>query len=130
MQLKTVKLLEMCSMPVGTLFCPKSELRDGDVTGFSMLTAAYPENRDFRYAGILNEAIHDTRWAMFDDDDEFLVLVLDDDRFNGDDSLYDITDEETISDGFGSTWSKTCPRCKGRTMDVVRPGEVQCVNCG
>ena len=36
----------------------------------------------------------------------------------------------TISDGFGSTWSKTCPMCGKETMEIVRPGKVQCANCG
>jgi len=38
--------------------------------------------------------------------------------------------KETISDGFGSEWSITCPMCKQDTMHVVRPGKVQCGNCG
>ena len=38
--------------------------------------------------------------------------------------------EEVISDGFGSSWSRTCPTCKQKTMEIVRPGKVQCCNCG
>ena len=38
--------------------------------------------------------------------------------------------DQTISDGFGSTWSKKCPMCGKDTMEVVRPGKVQCANCG
>ena len=37
---------------------------------------------------------------------------------------------KTISDGFGSEWSITCPMCKQDTMHIVRPGKVQCRNCG
>ena len=37
---------------------------------------------------------------------------------------------DTISDGFGSTWSSWCPECGKKTMQVVRPGSVQCGNCG
>jgi hypothetical protein len=35
-----------------------------------------------------------------------------------------------ISDGFGSTWSKTCPTCGLGTMRINRPGEAQCDYCG
>jgi hypothetical protein len=38
--------------------------------------------------------------------------------------------EETIEDGFGSRWSKTCPMCGLGTMHVNRPGEAQCDFCG
>jgi len=31
----------------------------------------------------------------------------------------------TVSDGFGSTWPATCPRC-GAPMQVVRPGDCRC----
>ena len=34
-----------------------------------------------------------------------------------------------ITDGFGSTWSKKCPSCGKNTMQVVRPGKVQCKKC-
>ena len=34
-----------------------------------------------------------------------------------------------IEDGFGSTWSIQCPECKNETMQVVRPGKVQCSKC-
>lgn len=36
---------------------------------------------------------------------------------------------DTITDGFGSEWSAVCPTCKQKTMEVVRPGKVQCTNC-
>lgn len=39
-------------------------------------------------------------------------------------------DPDTISDGFGLTCSVVCPQCGKRTMEVVRPGKVQCSNCG
>lgn len=35
-----------------------------------------------------------------------------------------------ISDGFGSEWSQLCPECDMLTMQVVRPGKVQCAICG
>jgi hypothetical protein len=35
-----------------------------------------------------------------------------------------------IEDGFGNVWYKRCPRCQRETMVVVRPGSVQCSNCG
>jgi len=37
---------------------------------------------------------------------------------------------ETIEDGFGSVWSRKCPECRRMSMEVVRPGKVQCVYCG
>ena len=39
-------------------------------------------------------------------------------------------DEETIEDGFGNAWSAYCPDCGQKTVSVVRPGKVQCSNCG
>ena len=39
-------------------------------------------------------------------------------------------DDDTISDGFGSAWSAWCPSCGEKTMEIVRPGKVQCGNCG
>ena len=36
----------------------------------------------------------------------------------------------TISDGFGSEWSIICPECGRDTMQVVRPGNAQCSECG
>jgi hypothetical protein len=38
--------------------------------------------------------------------------------------------EPTIEDGFGSVWSQKCPECGHLSMEVVRPGKVQCGNCG
>ena len=38
--------------------------------------------------------------------------------------------DEEISDGLGSVWSAYCPVCKEKSMSVVRPGKVQCENCG
>lgn len=35
-----------------------------------------------------------------------------------------------ISDGMGNEWSKTCAMCGKDTMEVVRPGKVQCSKCG
>jgi hypothetical protein len=37
---------------------------------------------------------------------------------------------DLIEDGFGNTWSIVCDVCGKRTMQVVRPGMVQCPNCG
>ena len=38
--------------------------------------------------------------------------------------------DEEISEGLGSVWSAYCPKCKEKSMSVVRPGKVQCDNCG
>jgi ribosomal protein S27AE len=35
-----------------------------------------------------------------------------------------------ITDNHGSYWSKTCPQCGQDTMEVIRPGKVQCGRCG
>lgn len=37
--------------------------------------------------------------------------------------------EETISDGFGSSWSAYCPTCGRKSMHIIRPGKVQCAHC-
>lgn len=42
-----------------------------------------------------------------------------------DPARYDSHDEQ-IGDGFGNVWSKTCPECGQDTLEVVRPGKVQC----
>ena len=34
-----------------------------------------------------------------------------------------------IEDGFGSVWSVVCPTCNNESMEVVRPGKVQCRKC-
>lgn len=36
---------------------------------------------------------------------------------------------QTIEDGFGNTWENICHRCGGE-LSVVRPGKVQCNDCG
>jgi hypothetical protein len=38
--------------------------------------------------------------------------------------------KDMVKDGFVSSWSKRCPMRGGETMEVVRPGKVQCANCG
>lgn len=42
----------------------------------------------------------------------------------------DLKSEETVTDGFGRTWSKKCPTCGKDEVFVVRPGKVKCGNCG
>ena len=37
--------------------------------------------------------------------------------------------KNTIEDGFGSSWSKTCCNCGKDAIHIVRPGKVQCGNC-
>jgi hypothetical protein len=39
-------------------------------------------------------------------------------------------DSNIIEDGFGSAWSAYCAMCGKKTMEIVRPGKVQCSNCG
>lgn len=38
--------------------------------------------------------------------------------------------KDIIEDGFGSAWSIVCPTCRRRSMQIVRPGKVQCGHCG
>lgn len=37
---------------------------------------------------------------------------------------------QTITDGCGSFWSKKCLSCGRDSMQVMRPGKVQCEFCG
>jgi len=37
-------------------------------------------------------------------------------------------DRLIVSDGY-QMWNKTCPICLENTIQVVRPGKVQCINC-
>lgn len=39
-------------------------------------------------------------------------------------------DDDTLEDGFGSVWSAWCPVCHNKSISVVRPGKVQCDECG
>lgn len=34
----------------------------------------------------------------------------------------------TLEDGYGNAWSKQCPVCDQLSMEIVRPGSVQCGN--
>lgn len=38
-------------------------------------------------------------------------------------------DNKILFNGFGGSWSITCPECKKDTMQIVRPGKVQCSHC-
>ena len=48
-----------------------------------------------------------------------------------DNLIWELLDEvdKWITDGFGNTWSSTCLKCGKKTMEIVRPGKVQCSNC-
>ena len=39
-------------------------------------------------------------------------------------------DIEYLDDGFGNCFSPYCPECRRKTMQIIRPGKVQCGNCG
>lgn len=44
---------------------------------------------------------------------------------------YEVLDNpDTIEDGYGNSWNITCNNCKKDTMEVLKPGKVQCSNCG
>lgn len=36
--------------------------------------------------------------------------------------------EDILEDGCGNAWLRECPVCKERSMEIVRPGSVQCGN--
>ena len=42
----------------------------------------------------------------------------------------DPADDDIIEDGFGMSVSAWCPECGQKSMCIVRPGKVQCDNCG
>ena len=74
------------------------------------------------------------RWILINDNNNTIELGKESTIFeapsNG--SFEDDTeraDEDIIEDGFGSAWSIICPKCKERSMSVVRPSQVQCDNC-
>ena len=39
-----------------------------------------------------------------------------------------ISKDPVLEDGHGSAWSKRCPVCEELSMQIVRPGSVQCGN--
>lgn len=41
-----------------------------------------------------------------------------------------LNNPNTIEDGYGNSWDKKCCSCKKDTMQVVKPGKVQCCKCG
>jgi hypothetical protein len=45
-------------------------------------------------------------------------------------SIVDVDHGKTIEDGFGSAWGGRCLECGRLSMQVVRPGKVQCGWCG
>jgi len=59
--------------------------------------------------------------------DEFAIFEAPENGYI--DSDEERIDDDTIEDGFGNVWSIICPICHKRTMEVVRPGKVQCTNC-
>ena len=44
--------------------------------------------------------------------------------------ISDVKDIYYLDDGFGNCFSPYCPECKKKTMVIIRPGKVQCGNCG
>lgn len=38
--------------------------------------------------------------------------------------------EDYLDDGFGNRWSPICGNCGQKTLEIVRPGKVQCTGCG
>lgn len=41
-----------------------------------------------------------------------------------------MTNSIILSDGFGNWWENWCKRCEERSLQVIRPGKVQCCLCG
>ena len=42
----------------------------------------------------------------------------------------DIRKAPVIEDGFGNAWANWCHECERYSLEVVRPGKVQCGICG
>lgn len=38
--------------------------------------------------------------------------------------------KDKLTDGLGNEWSAWCSSCRQKTMEIVRPGKVQCSICG
>lgn len=60
----------------------------------------------------------------------FVKTIADNRSFDAMVDELDGISTEMIDDGFGCTWSKTCPNCGGKSMEIVRPGKAQCSICG
>lgn len=76
------------------------------------------------------EGIAETRFPLVV---EVPAVPIDEDGYPiylGFESYNDVSKEEYIEDGFGSSWSAICPMCNQKSMFVVRPGSAQCGNCG
>ena len=37
---------------------------------------------------------------------------------------------EMVDDGLGSSCSAWCPQCHQKTMQIIRPGDIRCADCG
>lgn len=44
--------------------------------------------------------------------------------------LIEDTNSEIIEDGFGNIWNSRCNECNRLSMQIIRPGKVQCSYCG
>ncbi len=62
--------------------------------------------------------------------DAFLRYVQQPEVFKVLAAMQSSTEPDIIEDGFGNEWSAYCPMCGKKTMSVVRPGQVQCSQCG
>lgn len=80
----------------------------------------YPESWEFHIHHTVRDALisREVRVRGLEADNGYLKQLLKCDP------------DETIEDGFGSKWSRTCPTCGLGTVHVNRPGEVQCDYCG
>lgn len=86
-------------------------------------------DEDSLHSLIFNYLIHNGYRSVTDlkfNIDEGLSMT-----FSYEKNIYEDDDEagDTIEDGFGSEWSAWCPKCGEKSMEVVRPGKVQCGNC-
>ena len=79
--------------------------------------------------------------CVYDDEMEFLwdeYATVDDDKLTEDAiklkrvvlAMAEPEPTDVITDGHGGRWSRTCPECGRDTMHIVRPGKVQCGECG
>jgi len=84
----------------------------------------------FRYAcGYKCRYGHWDCWILRQEDADRLRTMLDELCEPETTKESDRTDPESLDDGYGNLWSPFCLECGGKTMQIVRPGKVQCSEC-
>jgi hypothetical protein len=100
----------------------EGEIDDGEEMVPVMSHAELEEviaNYEKRYGMSSEEFLSKPREDTFDFNDWRMLLEISNEH-----------DPYWITDDCGSYWPAICERCHERTMQVVRPGEAECANCG